>query len=66
MKVRPAALKNEEAEKAREQHVSNYAIAALAGNDVMVLHGHYYYASEPSLSTGAAGSSGTALAVFWS
>jgi hypothetical protein len=40
VRVRPAALKNEEAKKAREQHANNRAGVALVGYDVTVLHGH--------------------------
>lgn len=38
MKVRPAALKNEEAQEAREQHADDGAGAALSGYGVMMLH----------------------------
>jgi hypothetical protein len=51
VEVRPAALKNEEAQKAREQHADNRAGVALAGYDVTVLHGHQYYAFDCALST---------------
>lgn len=40
MKIRPAALKNEEAQKARKQHTNNSAGVALVGYDITVLHGH--------------------------
>ena len=51
MKVRPAALKNEEAKKAREQHANEGALGAPAGYRVMLLHVFYYYAFAPWLST---------------
>jgi hypothetical protein len=51
VEVRPAALKNEEAQKAREQHANNRAGEALVGYDVTVLHGHQYYAFIRALST---------------
>jgi hypothetical protein len=50
VKVRPAALKNEEAQKARKQH-TNRAGVALVGYDITVLHGHQYYAFILALST---------------
>ena len=51
MEVRPAALKNEEAQKARKQHANNRAGVALVGYLVAVLHGHQYYAFVCALST---------------
>jgi hypothetical protein len=51
VKVRPAALKNEEAQKARKQHANDRAGVALVGYDVTVLHGHQYYAFIRALST---------------
>jgi hypothetical protein len=51
VKVRPAALKNEEAQKACKQHAVNRAVTALAGYGVMLLHVFYYYAFTSALST---------------
>ena len=51
MKVRPAALKNEEAQKAREQHAGNRAVTAPVGYGALLLHVFYYYAFTPPLST---------------
>jgi hypothetical protein len=51
VKVRPAALKNEEAQEARKQHADNGAGEALSGYGVTVLHAYYYYDVTSSLST---------------
>jgi hypothetical protein len=51
VKVRPAALKNEEAQQAREQHADNGAGEALSRYGVTVLHAYYYYDVTSSLST---------------
>ena len=51
VKVRPAALKNEEAQEARNQHADNGAGEALSRYGVTVLHAYYYYDVTSSLST---------------
>jgi hypothetical protein len=51
VKVRPAALKNEEAQEARKQHADDGAGEALSGYGVTVLHAYYYYDVTSSLST---------------
>jgi len=52
VRVRPAALKNEEAGKAGdEQHADSGAGEALARHYVMMLHRHHFYAYGMTMST---------------
>jgi hypothetical protein len=51
VRVRPAASKNEEADEAREQQPEDRARRARYEIELGDLHGHYYYAFAPPVST---------------